>query len=48
MLTTAAQGRAADAMFVKWLMEHQREAGVFTTVTEPASFTQHFGYEEDD
>jgi hypothetical protein len=33
MLTTTPQGQAADAQFVKWLMEHQREAGVFATVT---------------
>jgi hypothetical protein len=26
------QGWAADAQFVKWLMEHQKEAGVFRTV----------------
>ena len=25
--------QAADGAFVKWLMEHQREAGVFTTVS---------------
>jgi hypothetical protein len=24
---------AADAQFVKWLMDHQKEAGVFTTVS---------------
>ena len=33
ILTTTPQGEAADAQFVKWLMEHQREAGVFTTVS---------------
>jgi hypothetical protein len=33
VLTTTPQGQAADAQFVKWLMEHQREAGVFTTVS---------------
>ena len=33
ILTTTPQGQAADAQFVKWLMEHQREAGVFTTVS---------------
>ena len=32
ILTTTPQGQAADAQFVKWLMEHQKEAGVFTTV----------------
>ncbi len=32
VLTTTLQGQAADAQFVKWLMEHQKEAGVFTTV----------------
>ena len=33
VLTTTPQGQAADTQFVKWLMEHQKEAGVFTTVT---------------
>src|SRR5262245_15089153 len=33
VLTTTPQGQAADAHFVKWLMDHQREAGVFTTVS---------------
>jgi hypothetical protein len=33
VLTTTPQGQAADTQFVKWLMEHQREAGVFTTVS---------------
>jgi hypothetical protein len=33
MVTTTAQGQAVDAQFVKWLMEHQKEAGVFCTVT---------------
>ena len=32
VLTTTPQGQAADAQFVKWLMEHQKGAGVFTTV----------------
>ncbi len=32
ILETTPQGKAADAQFVKWLMEHQKEAGVFTTV----------------
>jgi len=34
ILTATPQGQAADAQFVKWLMEHQREAGVFATVTD--------------
>ena len=33
VLTTTPQGQAADAQFVKWLMNHQKEAGVFTTVS---------------
>ena len=33
VLTTTPQGQAADSQLVKWLMEHQREAGVFTTVS---------------
>jgi hypothetical protein len=33
VLTTTPQGQAADAQFVKWLMEHQKEAGEFTTVS---------------
>ena len=32
ILETTPQCQAADAQFVKWLMEHQKEAGVFTTV----------------
>jgi hypothetical protein len=32
ILETTPQGKTADAQFVKWLMEHQKEAGVFTTV----------------
>ena len=32
VLTTTPQGQAADAQFVKWLMDHQKEAGVFSTV----------------
>jgi hypothetical protein len=32
ILETTTQGKAADGQFVKWLMEHQKEAGVFTTV----------------
>jgi hypothetical protein len=34
VLTTTPQGQAADALFVKWLMEHQKEAGVFATVSQ--------------
>ncbi len=34
VLTTTPQGQAADAQFVKWLMEHQKEAGVFTMVSQ--------------
>ncbi len=33
VLTTTPQGQAADAQFVKWLMDHQKEAGVFSTVS---------------
>jgi hypothetical protein len=33
VLTTTPQGQAADAWFVKWLMDHQKEAGVLTTVS---------------
>ncbi len=33
ILETTPQGQAADGQFVKWLMEHQKEAGVFTTVS---------------
>jgi hypothetical protein len=33
VLTTTPQGQAVDAQFVKWLMEHQKESGVFTTVS---------------
>ena len=33
VLTTTPQGQAVDAQFVRWLMEHQKEAGVFTTVS---------------
>ncbi|MEI2725042.1 MAG: hypothetical protein V9H26_16445 [Verrucomicrobiota bacterium] len=32
ILETTPQGKSADAAFVKWLMAHQKEAGVFTTV----------------
>jgi hypothetical protein len=34
VLTTTPQGQAADAQFVKWLMDHQKEAGVFSTVSQ--------------
>ena len=34
VLTTTPQGQAADAQFVRWLMDHQKEAGVFTVVSE--------------
>lgn len=33
VLATTPQGQAADAQFVKWLMDHQKEAGVFATVS---------------
>ncbi|MBI5386762.1 MAG: hypothetical protein HZA90_18990 [Verrucomicrobia bacterium] len=33
VLETTPQGQAADAQFVHWLMEHQKEAGVFTTIS---------------
>jgi hypothetical protein len=33
VLTTTPQGQAVDAQFVRWLMEHQKEAGVFATVS---------------
>jgi hypothetical protein len=33
ILTTTPQGQAADGQFVRWLMDHQKEAGVFTTVS---------------
>jgi hypothetical protein len=33
VLTTTAQGQAVDAQFVKWLMDHQKEAGVFAAVS---------------
>jgi hypothetical protein len=33
VLTTTPQGQTADGQFVKWLMEHQKEAGVFATVS---------------
>jgi hypothetical protein len=34
VLATTSQGVAADAQLVKWLMDHQKEAGVFATVSE--------------
>lgn len=34
VLATTPQGQAADAQFVKWLMDHQKEAGVFSTVSQ--------------
>src|SRR5262249_46317125 len=34
ILATTPQGQAVDAQFVKWLMDHQKEAGVFTTVSD--------------
>jgi hypothetical protein len=33
VLASTPQGVAADAQLVKWLMGHQKEAGVFATVT---------------
>jgi hypothetical protein len=33
MIAFKAEGRAADAQLVKWLMNHRKEAGVFTTVS---------------
>jgi hypothetical protein len=33
VLSSTAQGKAADAELVRWLMVHQKEAGVFATVT---------------
>jgi hypothetical protein len=33
VLTNTPQGRAVDAQFVRWLMENQKAAGVFTTVS---------------
>ncbi len=34
VLATTPQGQVADAQLVRWLMDHQREAGVFTTVSD--------------
>jgi hypothetical protein len=33
VLTTTPQGQAVDAQFVRWLMDHQKEAGVFALVS---------------
>ena len=33
ILETTPQGQQADAAFVKWLMENQKGAGVFSTVS---------------
>jgi hypothetical protein len=33
ILATTPQGQATDAQFVKWLMDHQKEAGVLATVS---------------
>jgi len=33
VLETTPQGQAADAQLVKWLMEHQKEAGAFSIVS---------------
>jgi hypothetical protein len=33
VLTTTPQGQAMDAQLVKWLMDHQKEGGVFTAVS---------------
>jgi len=34
ILTTTPQGQTVDGQFVRWLMDHQKEAGVFTTVSD--------------
>jgi len=34
VLTTTPQGKAADAQLVKWLVDHQQEAGVLSTVSD--------------
>ncbi len=34
VLTSTPQGQAADAQLVKWLMDHQKEAGVFAAVSD--------------
>jgi hypothetical protein len=34
ILETTPQGQAADAQFLKWLMENQKAAGVFTVVSD--------------
>jgi hypothetical protein len=33
VLTATPQGQAIDSQFVKWLMQHQKEAGVFAAVS---------------
>ncbi len=48
VLTTTPQGQAADAQFVKWLMDHQKEAGVFTTVSGPGGAAHRQPGGEDD
>ncbi|MBI1178328.1 hypothetical protein GC207_12905 [bacterium] len=34
ILETTPQGQAADGQFVKWLKEHQKEAGVFAVISD--------------
>src|SRR6516162_1518808 len=34
VLATTPQGQVVDEQFVRWLMDHQQEAGVFSTVSE--------------
>lgn len=34
ILETTPQGQAADSQFVKWLKEHQKEAGVFAVISD--------------
>ena len=48
VLEATPQGQAADAAFVKWLMEHQKEAGVFTTVSGLVDPAQRQSGGEDD
>ena len=48
VLTTTPQGQAADAQFVKWLMDHQKEAGVFTTVSGAGGAAQRQSGGQDD
>ena len=33
VLVTTPQRQSADAQYVKWLLDHQKEAGVFATVS---------------